>query len=120
MNRRALLSVINISVAATTLAVWFLLPRYAEYALYAFFGWFVISLSTIWIARGSPRGPLPSSGGAASPAAAGAAAPGAVGRPLAGGQPAPAEIGFCIYCAADLPPGAPQCPGCGHAVARLG
>ena len=121
MQRRALLSLVNIAVATGALLVIFLYPRFAGYAIYAFLGWFVVSFSLVWVARG----PSPTAG----PTAPGpTAAPGGrPGRPLATAAapapprraPEPAEIGFCIYCAADLPPQADRCAACGHPRARF-
>jgi hypothetical protein len=121
MQRRALLSLVNIAVAVGALLVIFLFPRFAGYAIYAFLGWFVVSFSLVWVARGSsptvgpavPRPTTTPSGRPGSPSA-GAVRPSPPGR-----APEPPAVGFCIYCATDLPPETDQCPACGHARARL-
>jgi hypothetical protein len=120
MQRRAVLSLINIGVAAVALLVFFLFPRYATYAIYAFLGWFLVSLVTVWVARGASPMPGPPTPGAVAAAAGAPAAATAPARRTAPAAPtAPAPIGFCIYCATDLPPGADRCPACGHTGARL-
>lgn len=111
MQRRAIFSLVNLAVAAAALFVLFAYPRYAGYAVYAFFGWFIVSLTVVWFARGTP--PV-----SASAAGAGAAAGGAAATVPGTSAPSP-QIGFCVYCAADLPPGAGRCPACGHAAMRL-
>jgi len=119
MQRRALFSLINLCVAAGALLVFFLFPRYAGYAIYAFLGWFLVGISTVWL-LGNPSAE-PSRGPTPAPAGAGGAGPAAAPlRSSTGGAGTSAEVGFCIYCAADLPPGASRCPACGHAGARLG
>jgi hypothetical protein len=119
MQRRALLSLVNIAVAAGALLVFFLYPRYAGYAIYVFLGWFVVSFATVWIARGGS--PVPgTSRGMAVPTPAGVPpSPAPMVRPgVPAAAPAP-PVSFCIYCAADLPVGTDRCPTCGHAGARL-
>jgi len=120
MQRRALFSLINLGVAAAAIVVLFAFPRYAGYAIYGFLGWFVVSLSMVWFARGAPQGAARSPVGAA-PASGGGPAPlASAGRPAARVPATPPAIGFCIYCAADLPPDAERCPACGHAALRFG
>ncbi len=123
MQRRALLSIINVGVAVGALIVWFRYPRDSYYALYALFGWFLVSFSLTWTIRAAPAR------GFAAPAAAAPAAPGgttsgtltplpSAPRPSGGGASAPdAEpIPFCIYCATNLPDDADRCPACGRLV----
>ncbi|HYA11159.1 MAG TPA: hypothetical protein VEH10_05780 [Thermoplasmata archaeon] len=117
MRRRALFSLINLGVAAAAIVVLFVFPRYAGYAIYGFLGWFVVSLSTVWFARGTPQAAGPSPPAAAP--AGGAAPLASTARPATGRPAAPPAIGFCIYCASDLAPDAVQCPSCGHAVKRV-
>jgi hypothetical protein len=119
MQRRVLLSLVNIGVAAGALFVIFGYPRYANYAIYIFLAWFVVSFSLVWAARGPAPVGRPAPGMAvptpsASPSGTGPARGTAALRPT--GPPA---VGFCIYCATDLPDGADRCPACGHAGARL-
>jgi hypothetical protein len=120
MQRRTLFSIVNLGVAAGVLLVFFLFPRYAGYAVYAFLAWFLVGLSMIWLARGSApvAGPGPL---VATPAAAGGALPSAAPVRKDGGTPSPPpEVGFCIFCATDLAPDADRCPACGHLRARFG
>jgi len=109
MVRRSVLSLVNVAVASAALIVWFRYPQYAMYAIYALLGWFFVSFSLVWVLGtnpgGAPAGPLPSG------------APGTGGR---GTGSRPFRAGFCIYCAADLPPEATRCPACGHPVALFG
>ncbi len=123
MQRGALLSVVNVAVAAGALVIWFRYPRYAYYAIYALFAWFLVSFSLTWAFRGNP-GPV---GPAASAAGGG---PSGVGAHSSNGPPAPAgppiassedgtTVPFCIYCATDLPPDVGRCPACGHLVLAL-
>jgi hypothetical protein len=119
MQRRALFSLINIAVAAAAIVVLFAFPKYAGYAVYGFLAWFVVSLSVVWIARGTPSASARTSGGPAvgtvgAPLPSGS--PSVPARPIGGSTAAPATISFCIYCAADLPPGTDRCPSCGRAV----
>ncbi len=123
MQRRALLSLVNLAVAAGALLVFFLYPRYAGYALYVFLGWFVVSLATTWATRGSAPAVGPRAVAAAAPASP-TTPPPRTGAPLAGAAAGgastiPSGVGFCIYCAADLPADTDRCPACGHAGARL-
>jgi len=118
MQRRAMFSLINLGVAAGALIVFFLFPRYAGYAIYAFLGWFVVGLSTVWIARSNAPVPTPSPAGVV--AGQGTPLPSGSARPPAGSSPSSAPaVGFCIYCANDLPPGADRCLACGHARAQF-
>jgi hypothetical protein len=113
MQRRTLLSLVNLGVAGAALAVLFLLPQYATYAIYGFFAWFVVSLAIVWGSRGSR--PVGRSTVAPAPTGPGGALP--TGRATT----APvAPISFCAYCAADLPIGAARCPACGHPRLALG
>jgi hypothetical protein len=119
VQRRAFFSLVNICVAAAAIVVLFAFPQYASYAIYGFLGWFVVSLSMVWFARGSPQTATPSPGAPlSSPGVPSAPLP-STGRIPARAPTAPAPIAFCIYCALDLPPGADRCPSCGHAVRRF-
>ena len=113
MQRRTLLSLVNLGVAAVAVAIVFVLPQYATLAVYAFLGWFVVSLAVVWGSRGSRPVGAPAAL-SSSPSPAGPLA--ASGPPTAG--PA-GPISFCAYCAADLPAGATRCPACRHAVLAL-
>ncbi len=112
MHRRAVLWLVNIGIFSAAIVVLLEFPQYAGYIVYAFLGWFVVSLTTVWFARGTPS----AASAAGTPPASGPAGP---SRPLASGAAAAPTIAFCIYCAADLPVGAERCPACGHAVRRM-
>jgi hypothetical protein len=119
MQRRALLYLVNFAVAGAVLLVFLAFPRYAVYAIYAFLGWFLVSLTTVWIARGGSPVTAPGPTVAVS-ASAGPVGPASAGRPARAGEPLPpTEVGFCIYCATDLPATAERCPSCGHPRARF-
>jgi hypothetical protein len=119
MQRRALLSMVNIGVAGGALFVIFAYPRFATYAIYVFLAWFVVSFSLVWVARGTTPAGRPTAG-LAVPTPSGAAAGGLPVRSTGPAPPTPADsVGFCIYCATDLPDGVDRCPACGHAGARL-
>jgi len=121
MQRRALLSLVNIAVATGALLVIFLYPRYAGYAIYAFLGWFVVSFSLVWVARGpSPTAGPTALAPSATPGGRPGPAPGVARVTPTRPAPEPAEIGFCIYCASDLPAEATRCPACGHARPSFG
>jgi len=117
MERRTVFALVNFTVVAAVLVVIFLVPSLSAYAIYLFLGWFVVGLAMVGLSRGDapvagPAAPSPS-------AAGGAPLPSSGGRPASAPRSAPAEVPFCIYCAADLPAGADRCPTCGHAKARL-
>ncbi len=119
MQRRALLSIVNIGVAAGALFVIFAYPRYAAYAIYVFLAWFVVSFVLVWAARGPAPAARPATA-AGAPPSTGAASGTGVGRSPGGPSVAvPSRVTFCIYCAAELPDGVDRCPACGHAGARL-
>ena len=107
MQRRVVLSLLYLGVTAAALAILFLLPQYATYALYGFLAWFIVSLALVWGARGASTAPGSRTGGGAGG-----------GSPLASSGSA-SPIPFCAYCAADLPAGASRCPACGHPVLTL-
>jgi hypothetical protein len=114
-THRTIFSLVNLGVLGAALGVWFLWPRYADYALYAFLGWTVIGFTLVFVPWGSASG---------TPAARGpAGAQVATDHPLPpGSAPAAAAqppIGFCVFCGTDLPPEARRCLACGHAVLAL-
>lgn len=118
MNRRALLSLVNVAVAGAVLVVWYRYPHYAAYTLYALFGWIVVSFSLAWVVRGVPTGGMPGASSGGSTARLGSGSSG--GTSFASAPSEPIELPFCIFCAADLPVGAPRCPACGHLVTPVG
>ena len=112
MNWRVLISVANLVAIAVAFVVLFEFPQYANDAFYILIAWMVTGFVLLYAVR--PRGPpVP-------------------GTPLAGSSPFPSSyptasalpsssdpaggIGFCIYCAAPIAPGARACPTCGHAL----
>jgi hypothetical protein len=119
MQRRTLFALVNLAVMVGAFAVIFLVPSLSTYAFYLILGWFVVGLSTVWIARGSTPAPGPATAAATSGAAGAATASVGPARLAARAGAAPPPVSFCIYCAADLPNGTDQCAACGHARARL-
>ena len=117
MQRRTLFALVNLAVRVGAFAVIFLVPSLSTYAFYLILGWFVVGLSTVWIARGSTPAPGPAT--ATSGAAGAATASAGPARLATGARDAPPSVSFCIYCAADLPNGTDQCVACGHSRARL-
>jgi hypothetical protein len=112
MRARTVLSLLNLAAMTATFVVWLAFPRFAEYALYLAVGWIVVActlLYTSWAARplGTPSGAAGRPGPASSTPSVSEPAPTSA---------SPAPIGFCIFCANDLPVGASQCPACGHPV----
>jgi len=112
MRARTVLSLLNLAAMTATFVVWLAFPRFAEYALYLALGWIVVASTLLyasWAAR--PMAMPDSGGGSAGPSGSGPAVPLASSRTTS--DP---PIGFCIYCANDLPVGADRCPACGHPV----
>jgi hypothetical protein len=108
MILRTLLTMINLATIAVAIIVLYELPKYAGVAFYVLLAWMIGSLVLIygpWANRpigrrsvgGSPSGSTPLS---------------TTGR-------LPSDLGFCIYCAAPLAPGAPTCAACGHATSHF-
>jgi len=101
---RTALSLVNLVALTATLIVWFSFPQYADYALYACLGWVMVAFGVMYSRWGNR--PLRPAG------------PGSGGPPLpGGGRVGGAPLGFCVFCAAHLPPGATRCPECGRAIA---
>ncbi len=115
MITRTLFSLLNLVAMVVTIVAWFTLPQYSVYILYAFIAWMVVGfvvLTSSWGSRAlgsGARGPsVPTApGGGPLPSGPGATA----------GAAAP--VGFCVYCATNLPPGATRCPACHRAVMPL-
>ncbi|MCI4342691.1 MAG: hypothetical protein L3J92_01040 [Thermoplasmata archaeon] len=103
MILRTLLTMINLATIAVAIIVLYELPKYAGVAFYVLLAWMIGSLVLIygpWANR--PIGRRNTAG------------PASVSRPLPGPHRLPSDLGFCIYCAAPLAPGAPTCAACGH------
>lgn len=115
MNARVLISIANLVAIVAAFLVLFYFPQYSNDAFYVLIVWMVTGFVLLYAVRpraaGVPGGgsggpsPFPSSASATSP-------------PLPSGSESPGSIGFCIYCAAPIAPGARTCPACGHALPR--
>jgi hypothetical protein len=115
MLTRTFLSLVNLGVLSGTVVIWFAVPQYSTYALYACLAWVVIAFAMMYSAWGNrPLGTRARSTAVGTPLPSG---PTGGGR-VVGGASAGAPLDFCIYCAASLPANAGRCPACGHAVAR--
>jgi hypothetical protein len=114
MHFRALLTFVNVAVFVVAIVVLEAFPAYAGYALYGFIGWMIASLLLFYSPWARPR---PSSG-----AGSGTGLSVSPDSPLPSGAPpsSAAPLGFCIYCAAPIDPGAARCPTCGHALPHSG
>lgn len=116
MNARTVLSLVNLAAIAAAFVVLVELPQYADYAFYGLLGWIVVGFVLLYVPGIGRPSPLRAGGsGAALPSET--AVGGAFPSPVA--APAPHALDFCIYCGADLPPGAPACPACRHRVASM-
>jgi len=113
MNRRIWISIANFVAIAIALVILVEFPQYANEAFYVLVVWMVAGFVLLYASR--PRlstSPTdPTTGGSPFPSttplpSAAAASPG----PSGGG------LGFCIYCANTIPPGARACPSCGHSL----
>ncbi len=115
MIARTLFSLLNLVAMVVTIVAWFTLPQYAVYILYAFIAWMVVGFIVLTSSWGSRAV------GAGSRGPGSATAPGGAPLPSGAGSTAhaPAPVGFCVYCATDLPPGATHCPACHRAVMPL-
>ncbi|MCI4365265.1 MAG: hypothetical protein L3K10_04295 [Thermoplasmata archaeon] len=103
MLLRTLLTMVNLGTIAVAIGVLFVFPQYAGVAFYILLGWMFGSLVLVygpWSNRQVGRSRAPNRALASS-------------SPLSPGTRA-ADLGFCIFCAAPLAPGAPICPSCGH------
>ncbi len=109
MLLRTLLTLVNLGAITVAIVVLLAYPSYSGPAFYLLLGWMFGSMILVY----GPWGNRPVGG--ARPAS-GPPPPGtpAVARGSSGPAAAPAEIPFCIYCAAPLPPGAAFCTACGH------
>ncbi len=109
MSRRGLFSLLNVALLAASLAVMFLFPQYAAFALYAMVGWIAAGLTLSWSGWTARGPPTPVANAAEPPASVPLSGP---GSPSAS-SPLPA-IDFCIYCGTRFAPGERTCGACGH------
>ncbi|MGI0140015.1 MAG: hypothetical protein ACREBT_02540 [Thermoplasmata archaeon] len=109
------LTLVNFGLLASALAVYFIAPAIATIFLYGLIVWMFASLILFYLPISRRR-----LGGAPRRVAAPGATPGSATPAPAAGAALPSgrsnAIGFCIYCAAEIPPGAGNCPACGRAV----
>ena len=108
MLLRTVLTLVNFSTIAAAVGVLLAFPQYAGIAFYLLLGWMFASLAMIYSPWASRRV------GSSAPPGLGVSAD----APLASAAgPAPSNpIGFCIYCAAPIEPGAGRCPACGRSL----
>ena len=112
MNRRVVVSIANLCVIAVAFVILIEYPQYADYAFYFLILWMVVGFVLLYSMR--PSVPTPSANPSAEPSPFPSNAP--VSAPLPSGSSSGSTIGFCIYCAAPVSPGARACPACGHAL----
>lgn len=110
MHVRAILAVFNFVVVGIALAIFFLVPSLASFAVYAVLIWMFASLLIFYLPWGNRqfRPTAPSAYGSSPSPGPGASS---------SSTPLPSSsIGFCIYCGTHLQAGATQCPACGRSV----
>ncbi len=112
MNRRALISIANLCAIAIAFVILFEYQQYADYAFYFLIIWMVVGFVLLYAMR--PTLPSPSANPSAEPSPFPSSTP--ASAPLPSGSPGGSTIGFCIYCAAPIAPGARACSACGHAL----
>lgn len=112
MNRRVVISIANLVAIVIAFVILFEYPQYANDAFYILIAWMFTGFVLLYAFR--PRGPpvpgTPVSDSSPFPSTAPPA-----NAPLSSSGPA-GGLGFCIYCAAPVAPGARACPACGHAL----
>jgi len=110
MNRRVLISIANLVAIVIAFIILFEYPLYATDAFYFLIAWMIAGFVLLYAFRPRfPAAPQDSVAGASPFPSSGP------GQPLASSPPA-GGLGFCIYCAAPIAPGARACPTCGHAL----
>jgi len=112
---RTLLSLLNLAAVTVALVAWFALPQYAVYELFGFVGWMIVG----FVLLGSSWGSRPVGSGIRGAGSAPAPEGGSLASSPSVGPATGSPIGFCVYCAADIPPGAGRCPACHRAVLSL-
>jgi len=99
MVSRSLVSYLSLAILGAAIALQFLVPALAGYVFLFLLAWLVLSV-VVFLRPGAMGAP-----GRPTPAAVVGPAPNL-----------PTGLGFCLYCAAPLAPGATECPVCGHAL----
>ena len=112
MNPRTALSLIGLVVIAASFVVLFEYSQYSNEAFYVLLAWIFLNFALLYAWR--PRA-HPAAAGASSDVSPFPSAPGAP-LPTTGSSSSSSSIGFCIFCAAPVPPGTRSCPACGHAL----
>ncbi len=112
MNRRVLISIANLFAIALAFIILFEYPQYSDYAFNLLIIWMVVGFVLLYAMR--PTLPSSSANPSAEPSPFPSSTP--ASAPLPSGSPSGSTIGFCIYCAAPIAPGARACPACGHAL----
>jgi hypothetical protein len=112
VDSRVWISIAN--VVAIVLALFALVeyPVYANEVFYLLIGWMITGFVLLYVIR--PRGPPAPASPITSPFPSTGPEPAAL---PSSSEPA-GGLGFCIYCAAPIAPGARACPSCGHALPR--
>jgi hypothetical protein len=100
---RTLLTLVNLATIAVAIAVLFALPQYAGIAFYVLLGWMFGSLVLVYGPWSNRQVGRPRARGPSDPSAS----------PLPSSTRS-TDLGFCVFCAAPLAPGASVCPSCGH------
>jgi hypothetical protein len=114
MNWRVMISIANLAAIVVAFIVLFEFPQYANDAFYVLIVWMVTGFVLLYAIR--PRGP-PAPATNLSGASPFPSASPSTSTPLASSESS-GGLGFCIYCAAPIAPGARACPSCGHALPR--
>jgi len=108
MLLRTVLTLVNFATIAAAVAVLLAFPQYAGVAFYILLGWMFASLAMIYSPWANRR--------VGSGASSGLGVSAEVPLPTDPSHPPSSSIGFCIYCAAAIEPGAGRCPACGRSV----
>ncbi|MGA9840182.1 MAG: hypothetical protein WBS16_07095 [Thermoplasmata archaeon] len=110
MMFRTLLTLVNFATIAAAVAVLLIYPQYAAIAFYVLLGWMFASLALMY----HPRASRPVTASASAPSGLTVSAD----SPLSSssGHEHSSSIGFCMYCAAPIPPGTVRCPACGRSL----
>jgi hypothetical protein len=103
MVPRSVVSYVSLAVLGVAVVLQFLVPQLAGYVFLFLLGWLILSVMVfLRPATGRPASRL-------------GEAPGDSPTP----PNLPSGLGFCLYCAQPILPGAAQCPACGHTLPRV-